>query len=134
MNPKVISIDNLAEATAQEVFDFIAAHLLKQDRKAGVAIDNNFTCKYRDESGAKCAAGCLIPDDKYTVSMEERPWHGSFFGKLGITDAFEFSKNHSELISSLQSLHDNENVDSWKANLSVVAEYYNLSDEILNQF
>jgi hypothetical protein len=134
MNPKTISVDNLAEATAQEVFDFIAAHLLRQDRKAGVTIEGGFSCRYKDASGAKCAAGSLIPDDKYVPQMEERPWFGTYCKKAGVTQAFEFSENHAGLINSLQALHDNDNVGTWKANLSYLAKRYELSDEILTQF
>lgn len=30
------------------------------------------SCVYRTEQGKGCAVGCLIPDDRYQVSLEER--------------------------------------------------------------
>lgn len=49
----------------------IEQHLIQQKRRAGaVAEDGEFKCKYRTSTGDMCAAGCLIPDDKYKEDME----------------------------------------------------------------
>lgn len=49
----------------------IEQHLIQQKRRAGVmGEDGEFRCKYRTPTGDMCAAGCLIPDDKYQETME----------------------------------------------------------------
>jgi len=65
-NYKVITLDNLEEATAQEVFNHIANHLVTQ----GVQAMNNESCcvnrsVQEDGTVLKCAAGSLITDEQY---------------------------------------------------------------------
>lgn len=55
--------------------DKIEQHLIQQKARAvqlGTSIGpgEGDRCQYRTDSGAMCAAGCLIPDDKYDVTME----------------------------------------------------------------
>ena len=57
---KTINLSNLAQASTQEVFDFVAIHLLTQNEKSG----DDQVCYYRSPTGLKCAAGCLIADDE----------------------------------------------------------------------
>lgn len=65
----MITLKTLPNASAQQVFDQVAAHLLTQKEKA-----KQFnTCKYRVEHRdkvLKCAAGCLIGDDEYEGCFE----------------------------------------------------------------
>lgn len=53
--------------TDQETFDTVVRHLHRQGKPAVDAFGN---CVYRAPDGCRCAAGCLIPDDKYRESME----------------------------------------------------------------
>lgn len=55
--------------------DKIEHHLIQQKARAvqpGRAIGpgDNDRCQYRTEAGLMCAAGCLIPDEKYDPAME----------------------------------------------------------------
>lgn len=82
--------------TDQEMFDFVATHLRTQGRPAS---NSNGDCKYRillDEQMYKCAAGCLIPDEKYNIDME-----GRSIGVLGIPGLSD-----SGLLKKLQIVHD----------------------------
>lgn len=45
--------------TAQETFNFVVGHLVKQKTRA---IDDVLTCQYR-EGDKSCAVGCLISDE-----------------------------------------------------------------------
>ena len=62
--------------TIQEVFDHVAAHLIKQgkqsltDKKEGYSYSGIYGCAYRGVNGTSCAVGCLIPDDEYKVVIE----------------------------------------------------------------
>lgn len=52
--------------TKQETFDIVVSALLKQGRPSM----DNVDCRYRAADGAKCAAGHLIPDEKYDPVIE----------------------------------------------------------------
>ena len=62
--------------TAQEVFDHVAEHLLKQGKRSLSALEEGSEysyssgCSYRGVNGTSCAVGCLIPDDEYKVVIE----------------------------------------------------------------
>lgn len=122
---KVISVHNLNEASAQEVFDFVATSLMKQGRHSRTCEDG--VCLYRGPEGTKCAAGFLIPDDLYSHTMERRGW-----GKLA--EAWGFSKKHKELIQRLQTLHDVSPVCYWPAKLADVARLEKLNTDAIKRY
>lgn len=63
-------------------------------------------CQYRTSDGKMCAAGCLIPDDKYTAEMEG----GTVFA-LNRKYAGIFPDDISEgELTSWQSYHDNSRI------------------------
>ena len=68
----MITLKTLGKATAQEVFDQVATHLLTQNERS---LDGA-SCSYRNCDGLKCAAGCLISDDEYDNQMEGIDWRG----------------------------------------------------------
>ncbi len=98
--------------SAQEVFDKVAEHLLTQNKKS---IGLNGGCCYRGENGLTCAAGCLIPDDKYSPQMERQPW-----GDICV------SRWNFSLITDLQITHDRFAPKDWKNELKNLAIRYNL--------
>lgn len=114
---KRITIHNIGKATAQEVFDFIANHLLKQNAQCR---DDSSSCKYRVETGnrkkvLKCAAGCLIPRKDYDDVIEGKLWDGVFLHFKDI------SKVHSDLVSSFQHLHDHKKPDQWRGAIEALS-------------
>lgn len=117
---KEITIDNLDSSTPQEVFDFIATHLLTQKEKStnkhGSILDHNpnTECRYRGSRGLKCAAGCIIPDEDYDRDFEGRAW-------FTVVDYSGFSGAHIGLISTLQNIHDTINVQHWPQRLKELA-------------
>lgn len=115
---KEVSLFNLQESTAQEVFNFVAKHLLTQNKRAF-----NHGCRYKickDGKVLKCAAGCLIPDNIYSSSMEGSTWSG-------LTTAFpQFSSQHNELIRRLQIVHDSSSVENWSSELEQLSIKLNL--------
>jgi hypothetical protein len=116
----MITLATLSKATAQEVFDQVATHLLEQNKACKSDED---TCLYRHES-LKCAAGCLISDEEYDPSLEGNGWK-----TLAHNDIV--SKCHSRLIIDLQYVHDAMYAETWKQGLVNVAEAYGLSTETL---
>ncbi len=83
--------------TKQEVFDVVAAHLLKQNRKA-TAGNGSSRCLFKTPDGLKCAVGCLIKDENYTIQLEDR----------GIKTLIDMGlvPDHEVLLISLQEIHD----------------------------
>lgn len=117
----MITLATLPTATAQQVFDQGARHLLTQMAKS--ATDN--ICLYRTKSlSLSCAAGCFIADEEYKSEMENETWG------LLLTKGFVPS-GHQYLIRSLQTIHDCYPVSEWRLNLKVVADSYDLDDSVL---
>ena len=116
----MITLKTLEQATAQEVFDQVATHLLTQNKKSAEALSVGIAgCRYRSSDGLKCAAGCLIGDDEYSLDMETRSWRYLIHINL-VPD------KHSDLICQLQSIHDDIKVDAWREKLLELATKQNL--------
>lgn len=108
---KKVTINNLKECTEQQVFDFVAVHLMKQ-RKRSVGAGG--FCAYRGYGGDSCAAGCLIPNKDYSRNLEGRDW------KMLVGDGV-MPLNHHELIISLQNIHDKYDGAFWGDKLNDLA-------------
>jgi hypothetical protein len=98
--------------TAQEVFDKVAKHLLTQ---AKPSLLGSGKCAYRGRDGSMCAAGCLIPDDKYYSGMEDLAWDEL------VEKGFIPQHPQRGLILKLQSVHDAYFPISWKTELKKLA-------------
>ena len=107
----MITLKTLPQATAQEVFDQVARHLLKQEARS---VEVNSHCRYRYKK-MKCAAGCLIGDDEYHPSMEENCW-ATLSRKQ-----FNIPNEHMSLIQGLQTIHDSRDVCDWESELKELA-------------
>lgn len=92
----MITVYNMHEKTAQEVFEYVVDFMLTQD---AASTNPDGLCLYRNAEGKKCAAGCLIPDESYDPEIESVRWSE-------ITDSMGISRIHMELILQLQSAHD----------------------------
>ena len=123
----MITLKTLEKATAQEVFDQVAVHLLKQKRQSRQTQEQGKPysfCAYRGDNGLKCAAGCLIGDDEYQHTMEGGSW--TVFVVNGLAP-----EKHHKLIRSLQSLHDATVFTDWARGLREIANKYSLDDKII---
>ena len=112
--------------TAQEVFDIVAVHMLKQkSRSVNCHPDSGDKCAYRGDDGRKCAAGCLIPDKVYDSKYEDILWQDLVLDH-------DFPHNHAELIAKLQQIHDCNHPLYWCSSLISLAKTYSLNTDILN--
>lgn len=98
-------------ATDQDMFDYVTDAIIRQGQPSAIIkpvsgdSDDTFCfCMYRSPAG-KCAAGHLIPDDRYKESMEDRPAIGLFLNELSDLDLFPTDKS-IDLLQSLQYSHD----------------------------
>ena len=110
-----ITLATLSQATAQQVFDSVAAHMLAQGKRA-ISEDLRM---YRTPDGHKCGAGCLIGDDEYDPAFENKRW-GNLVAEGLVPDA------HVGLIASLQKVHDQRDALEWRTRLRDVAERHGL--------
>lgn len=121
------TIKNLTECTAQDVFDTVAEHLLTQKQKA---LDPDGRCVYRTEKGLKCAAGCLIPDDKDAEFYEGSSW-------IRLARDKKVPVLYKDLIGRLQRVHDMCPVEDWISELNDAAIRHQLkpvSAELVKSF
>jgi hypothetical protein len=102
---------NYRTATELELIDYVTDHLLKQGVRSFDA--NSGGCRYRDDNGNKCAAGCLISDDEYNPSMEGSVWINIVRGHWGV-----LSDTHADLIAKLQDIHDFADPSYWAGDLA----------------
>jgi hypothetical protein len=113
--------------TDQEIFDTVVTGLRKQKCKSvGQASDapEVIQCKYRSPEGYKCAAGQLIPDDKYNPALEGQTvlqLEQFFVQVVGLE-----SPNQIAFLSILQSVHDKCEPCDWEINFTEVAKIHNL--------
>jgi hypothetical protein len=106
----------------QETFDIVARALAAQGRKSMTSISagrvadrESFIprCQYRGDDGCRCAAGVLIPDERYTEAMEGRavmvgPDEPSLAG-----DAVMAEGHDLRLAADLQHCHDGSAREGW---------------------
>lgn len=119
----MITLATLPQATAQQVFDKVARHLLTQNARA----TNGTSCKYL-EGSLKCAAGCLIDENEYKTTFENASW--SVLEGRG-----DVPKEHADMIRELQRIHDTyDNVLSWPYHLRRFAGEEGLSCSVVDEF
>ncbi len=115
--------------TSQEIFDTVAAHLLKQGKRA---VDSNGACVYRAPDGCRCAFGCLIPDDLY------RPQFEGYSAAEVVPNCPDLIRGDYSLslVMELQWLHDGSRhgtmVDEWPRELRRLAGKYCLSSAVVD--
>lgn len=83
-----------------EVFDKIYNGLKTQGRPSFIIDRNEVSCRYRTDSGDRCAVGMLIADEDYDPKIEGRDVYNLPHEKIGI----EF--DHLAMLTRLQELHD----------------------------
>lgn len=105
--PQEITLANLAEKSARQVFEYVKKHMLTQNDKA---IEHH-QCKYKTNEGLRCAGGCLIAPEEYRLMFEGNNW-ASLINKFNITGA------HNTLIYQLQLIHDTAPVSTWPTRLN----------------
>lgn len=113
----MITLETLCNATAQEVFDQVATHLLHQGQKSMEIVGTG--CAYRGSYGLKCAAGCLMSDNEWSSGMEGKRWRDLVLECSVPTD-------HFDLIRQLQNIHDAREPECWLERLNDLADSLHL--------
>jgi hypothetical protein len=115
--------------TNQELFDFVVGKLREQNKKSidpEIMREDKPLCMYRAPDGCRCAAGWLIPDDKYNRHMEGKRIETVIEAykpfKLDLREPRQLM-----LISDLQRVHDNFEVSDWERGFQNAAHSYSLT-------
>ena len=111
--------------TNQQAFDIVAEGLLRQNAKSMCVTGTE--CMYRGFNGRKCAAGFLIPDEKYERSLEYQS-----VDNREVLDVLPGGLNVG-LIKALQFTHDCYMVSEWPRQLRLIAERHHLNPEVLDK-
>lgn len=141
---KIIVDKLLITATTQEVFDFVASHLLRQGARSERAPDHDgFVdgCAYRGVDGLTCAIGKCIsdamyrphfegeafgPDTDFVRNLLDLPPLGTTVGdKLSVEDRKRLS-----FVRSLQIHHDDYDPEHWPTSLKTFADKHGLEFDL----
>ncbi len=110
--------------TTQECYEAIRAYF---NQPGAVLASTHNSCRYRTEEGAKCAVGCLIPDELYSPALE-----GSGIDKDWLISHREIAEIvvgvDLKFLRSAQVLHDQVAKDarSFVAGLDILANAFGL--------
>jgi hypothetical protein len=105
----------------QTTFDRVVSHLRQQRAKARGAFG---LCVYRAANGTKCAVGCLIPDHKYSQSLEGQSLEVEFANE--VKAILEEEGHDVNLVRQLQVIHDRVFIHHWEAEFEKLAAKCNL--------
>lgn len=96
----------------QEAINWVFERLVEQGgpSMSQMGMHNESFCAYRGEGGRRCAAGWVIPDERYSPNLEGAPANS-----LALTEAIGQGAPHF-LIHRLQRVHDTASRDAvnWK--------------------
>ena len=115
----------------KSLYTKVRKHLLTQ----GVRSTYNNTydldaCAYRSKDGhLSCAVGCLIKDEYYDVTLENKAADYTDVG-YAVQQSLGYKRLSSKdvyLLMRLQDIHDNKRPDTWKLHLDKVAEEFGIT-------
>ena len=112
--------------TKQETFDKMVTHMLGMTEKSTLGPDN-IVCAYRGMNNAKCAVGCLIDDEYYSVKIEHHSISRiddtptSLLVALSSSGIDTADEDILRLMSSVQLVHDDSDIADWQLNLTHLA-------------
>jgi len=118
----------------ESVFNFVKQHLIHQGKKSMQFYygdcDGDVKCLYRGKDNLKCAIGCLIKDEFYTEDMEEKGIIDLFVQNI-VSQSLPNWKPNWNLLSALQEIHDEFEIESWEKQLELVHQKYIVEKEIV---
>ena len=101
----------------QHLFDVMVNHLRQQGGRS--RLEHEAQCAYRGTDGDMCAVGCLISDEEYCPTMERNG-----IQKLEISEGIP--SDVLQLLSDMQTTHDQTSVDFWEDDFAFTARKFNL--------
>jgi hypothetical protein len=114
--------------TDEGVFEFVKQHLITQGEKSS----SSTSCYYRNSSELSCAIGCLIEDQFYNDGLE---FHNGD-DPLVIEAVKKSLPNwviNKDMLLSLQSVHDEYEVEEWEWQLEILEKQLFHREELLEE-
>lgn len=115
-------------------FNKIAAHLLKQGCRSTGKVFSHIGetlegCAYRGKNGMKCAVGILISDEHYLPGIEGMSITSGSVKALLRDSGVELDGTDGivPMLSDLQVMHDETDVEDWPVRMLVLANEYNVA-------
>ena len=124
-----MTIQEVNNKSLQEIFDFVANHLLTQNAKS---VEDSGGCLYR-YAHLKCAVGALISDEDYKCSFEMQSLR-LLADKKEKTIFSDIEESRLAFLIHLQAIHDDYAIEEWPEKLSALGTYFGLSNKILEKF
>lgn len=130
--------------TLQSIYDRVKTHLLTQNAKSQTSTplpyeQTRVTCSYRGTEGRTCAVGCLITDECYSRTLEDRAvCERVVYDALACSDVVAGGVDtlgwiclvdrprDLRLLDALQRVHDGDAVADWPVKLAKVATDFGL--------
>ena len=104
MTPEeTLKIKSLTNPT--DVFNYVVDHMQKQGKQSLFGGGN--TCAYRGDGGTMCAVGCLMTDDEYDPSWENKGIIVLVEQNMLTPDLNKRIESNLQMLSDLQNFHDN---------------------------
>ena len=116
----------------QEVFDTVAAHLLKQGAKSRGILNGEMECKYRGHGGLKCAIGILIKDECYSRDLEGKTPCGIAVMDALRNSGIDVQAFDRRFLEELQWIHDLRPPKEWARALERFAVDESLNADVVN--
>lgn len=131
------------ETTAQQLFDYITAFLLKQGDRS-ISGGRDAACLYRGPKKRMCAVGCILPDSLYSKCLEGIPvirllrdTGDSYFNDAETSNLFaqwrEQASRFVSLLAALQNAHDApcdhhlvDRREFWYTKFRLIADHHQL--------
>jgi hypothetical protein len=120
------------DPTLQELFDYVAHHLLEQGTEAD---DGGTAWVLRDPEGRTCAIGCLISPRRLkgvdlTQNEHDPKVRRALRESMGLVRLYPET---IKLLGALRHVHDRTYPDTWRADLARVAREYDLDARALRR-
>tara|TARA_R110000751_G_scaffold67034_1_gene136912 strand:- start:1170 stop:1538 length:369 start_codon:yes stop_codon:yes gene_type:complete len=106
----------------KKIFKKVSKHLLTQNERSTSEDD----CYYRHPLvDLKCAVGCLIDDDSYSVSLEgQQAFEDSVQRAVSDSMGFPLKYEETRLLMDLQNVHDYYPPRDWAKELDFLADIW----------
>lgn len=120
----------------QHIFDEVVVALVAQGRPSM----GNDSCMYRGPNGTRCAIGALIPEELYSIDMENRGVASLLTGFPEVGRLLSVNNDDDEeFLQDLQNVHDNGRyevetfIGQFVERARIFAHEYTLDDSVFDR-
>ena len=109
----------------QAIYDKVKHHLLVAQPRKATSSEGGY--EYQNDSGDRCAIGCLIPDDHSSLD-DGHPVRSLLHNYPDLKELWGVAEDTDmDFLEFLQNIHDRSPVCDWKKELISVAKLFGLN-------